>query len=92
MFASFKSAEDRRGMLILPAGCFERGWRTDDKASSATMRLTYAQLGQGTLNVVPLYEGIQIDENVELMLGAGCHRFAYPMRQIETRIRSEVLP
>ncbi len=73
------------------AGVYESGWRLDDAGqltveiavpfnASARVVLPDALLGEVSINGQPLRDGEQVGAGVELTVGAGHYRIAYPFR------------
>ncbi|MBZ0307076.1 MAG: alfa-L-rhamnosidase RamA, partial [Anaerolineae bacterium] len=74
------------------AGFYESGWRIDDAGdltieitipfnASARVVLSDAQLDELMINGSPLFDGEQAGDHVELILGAGCYKIEYPLRE-----------
>jgi alpha-L-rhamnosidase len=87
-----KSLQWARALYRSAAGVYESGWHIDEAGlltieivipfnASAQVVLPDAQLGEISLNGCPLYNGEQIGDSVELTLGAGRHKFQYPIRE-----------
>jgi alpha-L-rhamnosidase len=86
-----KSLQWARAVYRSAAGLYESGWHFDDTEhltieivipfnASAKIVLPNAQMGDIIINDRPLREGEQNGDNVELTLGAGCHRIEYLFR------------
>lgn len=79
------------------AGVYESGWRIDETGcvtidivipfnASARVVLPNAQMGEISLNGDALYDAEQIDERVELTLGAGSHKIEYLIGEKNVRV------
>ncbi|MBK8138489.1 MAG: hypothetical protein IPK52_22205 [Chloroflexi bacterium] len=87
-----RSLQWARARYHSAAGLFESGWRIDQAGqltidltipfnTSARIVLPDAQMGEVSINGLPLHHADQIGDHVELTLGAGSFTIAYPMRE-----------
>lgn len=96
-----KSLQWAKARYRSAAGFYESGWRFNEVGyltleitipfnTSAKVVLPDARMGEVVINDHQLYDGNQIGDSVELTLGAGSYRIAYPMQ--EKKVQIQVVP